>query len=164
MHPEVSGHPEGVFDDVLKIIVDLIDTCTMFGVAVDGGVDHVKHEHILVIILYVLSKSFALPPLYHPTKAAWNGKVMAEEMMKALTSLLGELRVVKMCYFMVDGSMVVPWFYGAGVHHKAMYGAGLATSLGNGEKGDAGERHCPSYQGPSTGWGDALDLRQVPFD
>ena len=102
----LKPYQQGVFDDVLKNIVDLIDTCTMFGVAVDGGVDHVKHEHILVIILYVLSKSFALPPLYHPTKAAWNGKVMAEEMMKALTSLLGELRVVKMRYFMVDGLRV----------------------------------------------------------
>ena len=102
----LGKHKQAVVDSVIDVICALIDNCVMFGIAVDGAVDHVKHEHILVMILYVLNKDFALPPLYHPTKQAWNGKVMASEMMKALVTLFGRERVAKLRYFMVDGLMV----------------------------------------------------------
>ena len=99
-------YQEGIVHVLVEEICRLIDECTLFGVAVDGGVDPVKHEHILVIVMYVLEYIFVLPPLYHPTKAAWNGEGMAREMMNALKSMFGEQRVVKMRYLMVDGLRV----------------------------------------------------------
>ena len=97
---------EGIVHVLLEEICRIVDECTLFGVAVDGGVDPVKHEHILIMVMYVLEYVFILPPLYHPTKAAWNGEVMAKEMMNSLTSMFGEKRVVKMRYLMVDGLRV----------------------------------------------------------
>ena len=97
---------EGIVHVLLEEICRIVDECTLFGVAVDGGVDPVKHEHILIMVMYVLEYVFILPPLYHPTKAAWNGEVMAKEMMNSLTIMFGEKRVVKMRYLMVDGLRV----------------------------------------------------------
>ena len=55
-----------VADKVWALVNEQLDRATFFGMAVDGGVDTVLHEHVLIAILYVGRKHFVLPPIYHP--------------------------------------------------------------------------------------------------
>ena len=88
-----------------KLCAD-IDDCTYYGIAIDTGIDKVKSEHILISVLYVREQEYVVPPLYSPKYRAYNGVSMATQFIECLKNSLGETRVLKLKFLMVDGSAV----------------------------------------------------------
>ena len=78
---------------------------SFFGLAVDGGINNVKHQHIVVSVMYVGESSFVLPLVYHKRKKAFSGAEMSAHLMTMLRGGLGD-DVLKLRYLMVDGCAV----------------------------------------------------------
>ena len=91
-----------IWDDIRRSI----DGAKFFGLTVDGGVDKVLNEHVLIAILYVVDRNFLLPPIYHPKHKSFNGVEMAQSLMEVLRSCLSDARLSKLRYIMADGAPV----------------------------------------------------------
>ena len=57
-------------------------------------------------MLYVERHEYVLPPIYSTKHKAYDGYAMARELMDCLSSNLGEERLLKLKFLMVDGSTV----------------------------------------------------------
>ena len=93
-------------DELWKILCSDIDTYSYVGLAVDTGIDRVKAEHIMIVVLYVERHEYILPPIYSTRHKAYDGYAMAKELMDCLSSNLGEERLLKLEILMVEGSTV----------------------------------------------------------
>ena len=100
---------KGLATEIWELVHKTVSESAFFGIAVDGGIDNVKHQNILVSVLYAGANSFVLPPIYHKRFKAFNGIEMAKSIVSMLRSGLGD-GVQKLRYFMVDG---------CGVNHVA---------------------------------------------
>ena len=91
-----------------KIYLTVSDT-SFFGLAVDGGIDNIKHQNVLISVLCAGNQSFVHPPISHKRYKAFNGLEMAKSIVSMLRSGLGD-SIQKLRYLMVDG---------CGVNHVA---------------------------------------------
>eukprot|EP00759_Apiculatamorpha_spiralis_P022167 PhF_6_TR26489/c0_g1_i1/m.38324 len=91
---------------IWTLIKNCIDENPFFGLAIDAGIDTVLKQHVLISVLYAGSSCFVLPPLYHPNMKAFNGETTAYLLMDMLETYLGNERLSKFVYMMVDGCTV----------------------------------------------------------
>ena len=71
--------------------------------AVDGGVDTVLHEHVLIAILYVGRKHFVLPRFTTPRTKATMALKCPQALITTLRSCISDENLMKLRYLMVDG-------------------------------------------------------------
>ena len=95
-----------IADMIWEDIRRTIDGAKFFVLAIDGGVDRVLSEHVLIAILYVVDRHFILPPIYHPKHKSFNGSEMAQSLIEVLRSCLSESRLLKLRFIMADGAPV----------------------------------------------------------
>ena len=86
-------------------IREVVSTHEFFGLSIDGGIDTIKPQHLVISVLYVGMESFVLTPVYHQRKKAFNGVEMASHLVTMLRGGLGDT-VQKLRYLMVDGCPV----------------------------------------------------------
>ena len=108
-HVTWNAHEKALAADLWKIIRDEVGKCRIFGVAIDAAVDRVLARFILIIVMYVGSLVFELPPVYEPNGEAFNGAKAGKAIFDSLMLNLGIINDTKVplaakCrYLMVDG-------------------------------------------------------------
>ena len=75
---------KGLATEIWELVHKTVSESAFFGIAVDGGIDNVKHQNILVSVLYAGANSFVLPPIYHKRYKAFNGIEMAKSIVSML--------------------------------------------------------------------------------
>ena len=82
-------------EELWQLLHKEINHFMYFGLAVDTGIDRVKSEHIMIAVLYVECHEFVLPPSYSTSHKAYDGYMMAKELLSCLSSNFGGRETLK---------------------------------------------------------------------